>query len=186
MMTRIARMSVFVLAALTLACAAPLHAQTARTTTTTTVQTMKMPSFATKAARGGLAEVQLGQLASEKATDPDVKSFAQRMVTDHTRANDELQQLASAKGWSLPSALDARSRGTMAKLQRSTGAAFDRAYMNAMVADHNADVAQFRAYSKSGADAELKSWAGTTLPTLEEHQKMAKETASKLGRSAKR
>jgi putative membrane protein len=58
--------------------------------------------------------------------------------------------------------------------------------MNAMVADHNADVAAFRAYSKSGADTDLRTWAGKTLPTLEEHQKMAKETAAKLGGSAKK
>ena len=188
MMTRTARMSVFVLAVLALACAAPLHAQDAKSSDhpMSSQQSKKMPSFATKAARGGLAEVQLGQLAAEKATDPDVKSFAQRMVTDHTKANDELQQLASSKGWTLPSTLDAKARGTMAKLEKDTGAAFDRAYMNAMVADHNADVAAFRGYSKSGRDAELRSWAGSTLPTLEEHQKMAKETAGKLGRSAKK
>ena len=175
------------LAALALACAGPLHAQT-KTTTTTTRTTTKSgtPSFATKAAVGGLAEVQMGQLASDKATDPDVKTFAQRMVTDHTKANDELQQLATTKNWTLPSGLDAKHRAVKARLDRATGAAFDRAYMNAMVADHNADVAMFRAYAKSGVDADLKTWAGTTLPTLEEHQKMAKETAAKLGRSAKK
>lgn len=188
-MKKTARTSVLVLAALAM-CAgvAPLHAQTATTAATTKPAATKnaMPSFAKKAAVGGLAEVQLGKLASDKATDPDVKTFAQRMVTDHTKANDELQQLASSKGWTLPGELDGKHRGTMTRLEKATGAAFDRQYMNAMVADHNADVAQFRSYSKSGGDTELKSWAGTTLPTLEEHQKMAKETASKLGRSAKK
>jgi len=186
MMKKTRRTSVLVLAALALACAAPLHAQTGTSTTTTSSTTKNVPSFAMEAARGGMAEVQMGQLAADKATDPDVKTFAQRMVTDHTKANDELQQLASTKGWTLPTAMDAKQRATKARLDKSTGAAFDRAYMNAMVADHNADVAAFRAYSKSGSDTELRTWAGNTLPTLEEHQKMAKETASKLGRSAKK
>ena len=185
MMNRTVRTPVLALAALAIACAAPLHAQT-KTTTTTTMTKSGTPSFAKKAAIGGLAEVQMGQMAADKATDPDVKSFAQRMVTDHSKANDELKSLASTKSWTLPAGLDAKHRAAMNRLQKATGAAFDRQYMNAMVSDHNADVAAFRSYSKSGADAELKSWAGTTLPTLEEHQKMAKETATKLGRSAKK
>lgn len=187
MMKKIARMPVLALAAFAIACASPVHAQTSTTTartTTTTTTTTKTPIFATKAAVGGLAEVQMGQMAADKATDPDVKAFAQRMVTDHSKANDELHQLASTKGWTLPAALDAKHRAAMTRLGRFSGTAFDRQYMNAMVADHNADVAAFRAYSKSGADAELKTWAGNTLPTLEEHQKMSKETAAKLGRSA--
>lgn len=179
-----ARTSVLVLAALALACAAPLHAENAKTASSSSKN--GTPTFAKKAAAGGLAEVQIGQMAADKATDPDVKSFAQRMVTDHTKANDELQQLASTKGWTLPTELDAKHRSTMARLQKQSGAAFDRTYMNAMVADHNTDVAEFRSYSQSGADPELKSWAATTLPTLEEHQKLAKETAARLARSAKK
>jgi len=190
MRKKMARMPVLALAALALAiaCASPVHAQTSTTAakTKTTTTTTKTPLFARKAAVGGLAEVQMGQMAADKASDPDVKAFAQRMVTDHGKANDELHQIASTKGWTLPAGLDAKHHAAMMRLGRFHGAAFDRQYMNAMVADHNADVAAFRVYSKSGADVDLKTWAGTTLPTLEEHQKMSKETAAKLGRSAGR
>src|SRR5262245_764539 len=83
------------------------------------------PSFATKVAQGGMAEVQLSQMASEHAADPDVKTFAQRMVTDHSKANDELKQLAATKGWTLPAQTDAAHQTKATQLQALNGAAFD-------------------------------------------------------------
>jgi len=177
-----ARVSFLNLAVVLIACAAPLAAVAAKSTTT--MARKGVPSFAKKAAIGGMAEVALGQMASDKATDPDVKAFGQKMVTDHSKANDELKQLATNKGWTLPTEVDAKAKGTENRLQKATGARFDKQYMNAMVADHNADVAMFRSYAKSGADPDLKTWASNTLPTLEEHQKMAKETQAKLNRAA--
>src|SRR5689334_10757965 len=106
-------------------------------------------AFVTKAAVGGLAEVKLGQLATQKASSSDVKQFGQQMVDDHGKANEELKQLASSKGITLPTDLDAKHQATYDRLSKLDGAAFDRAYMQDMVADHNEDVSEFRRESKS-------------------------------------
>jgi putative membrane protein len=142
-------------------------------------------TFVKEAAMGGMAEVEMGQLAATKAQSADVKQFGQRMVDDHGKANNELKSLASQKNVTLPPELDAKHKGLRAKLEKMSGAEFDRAYMAEMVADHNKDVASFSRESKSGKDPELKAWAAKTLPTLQEHQKMAREINSKVGSAAK-
>jgi putative membrane protein len=142
-------------------------------------------AFVKEAAMGGLAEVDLGQLAASKAESADVKQFGQRMVDDHGKANDELKSLASQKSVTLPAELDAKHKAEHAKLEKLSGAAFDKAYMASMVADHNKDVAAFTRESKSAKDPDLKAWAGKTLPTLQEHQKMARDINAKVGGAAK-
>jgi putative membrane protein len=137
-------------------------------------------AFVMEAARGGLAEVELGRLAADKAGNADVKQFGQRMVDDHSKANDELKGLASQKNITLPTETDAKHKATQARLSKLSGDAFDKAYMADMVADHNKDVAAFTRASKTSKDADLKAWAGKTLPTLQEHQKMAKDVAAKV------
>jgi putative membrane protein len=137
-------------------------------------------AFATKAAVGGLAEVQFATLAKDHAASADVKSFAQRMYDDHSKANDELKQFASTKGITLPTSLDAKHQATYDRLSKLNGAEFDKAYMKDMVADHREDVSEFRKESNSGSDPELKAWAAKTLPTLEEHLKLAESTNSKV------
>jgi putative membrane protein len=129
--------------------------------------------FIMEAARGGMAEVELGQLASDKAQSDAVKQFAQRMVTDHGKANDELKSLAQSKNVTLPAELDAKHKSTKDRLSKLSGAQFDRAYMQEMVSDHQKDVSEFRKQSQSAKDAELKAWAAKTLPTLQEHLQMA-------------
>lgn len=129
--------------------------------------------FVMEAARGGMAEVELGQLASDKAQSDAVKQFAQRMVTDHGKANDELKALAQSKNITLPTELDAKHKSTKDRLSKLSGAQFDRAYMQEMVSDHQKDVSEFRKQSQSAKDAELKAWATKTLPTLQEHLQMA-------------
>jgi putative membrane protein len=141
-------------------------------------------AFAKEAAMGGLAEVDLGQLAASKASSPDVKQFGQRMVDDHGKANEELKSWAAQKNVTLPTELDAKHKAEHAKLEKLSGDAFDRAYMTAMVADHNKDVADFQRESKSAKDPELKAWAAKTLPTLQDHQKSAKEISAKVKGSA--
>ena len=131
----------------------------------------------TKAAGGGLAEVKLGQLATEKAQSADVKSFGQMMVDDHSKANTELQGLASQKGVTLPSDLPAAEKATYDRLSKLSGAAFDHAYMQDMVKDHQKDVSLFKSESTSGKDGDTKSWASKTLPTLEKHLQRAREIA---------
>lgn len=140
--------------------------------------------FVHEAAIGGMAEVAMGKMAAEKAASPDVKQFGQRMVDDHGKANTELKTLASSKGMTLPADLDAAHKALSDRLAKLSGAAFDRAYMQEMVKDHDKDVAAFKRASGTANDADLKAWAGKTLPTLEEHQKMAKSINAKLGPSS--
>ncbi len=137
-------------------------------------------SFVTKAAVGGLAEVKLGQLAILKASNGDVKSFGQQMADDHGKANVELKDLAAKKGFTLPTDVDAKHQATYDRLSKLSGAEFDRAYMQEMVADHNEDVSEFRREATSGSDADVKAWAAKTLPTLEHHLQMAESTNAKV------
>ena len=135
--------------------------------------------FIKKAAEGGMAEVQLGQLATEKASSPEVKQFGQRMVDDHTKANDQLKQVASQKGVTVPDKLSAKDEATKARLEKLSGKSFDRAYMKDMVTDHTKDVSEFRMESKNAKDPDVKNFASETLPTLESHLKQARDIAPK-------
>ena len=134
--------------------------------------------FVEDAAIGGMAEVELGKLAAEKATSADVKQFAQRMVDDHSKANEELSSLASSKGITLPTAVDAKVQAHVEHLSKLSGAEFDQEYMKMMVSDHDKDVAEFEREANSGKDPDVKAWASKTLPTLREHQTMAKSIST--------
>jgi putative membrane protein len=137
-------------------------------------------TFASKAAQGGMAEVKLGHLAKEKASSRAVKEFGQKMIDDHTKANDELQSIAAKKGITLPATIDSKDQATYDRLSKLSGAEFDRAYMRDMVSDHRTDVSEFRRESEHGADPDLKAFAAKTLPTLEEHLKMAEQTEGQV------
>jgi len=128
--------------------------------------------FAMDAAMGGMAEVQLGKLAAEKATNPDVKQFAQRMVDDHGKANDEFKTVASKESIDLPSSLDSKHQATIDRLSKLSGADFDKAYVKEMVKDHDMDVKEFQRESQNGQNASIRDFAAKTLPTVQEHQKM--------------
>ena len=132
--------------------------------------------FAEKAAIGGMAEVELGNLAQQKASNDQVKQFGARMVQDHSKANDELKQVAGTKGIQLPASLDKKHQQDVERFQKMTGAQFDKAYMSHMVADHKQDVSEFKKEANSGKDADIKGFASKTLPTLEEHLKLAQTT----------
>jgi putative membrane protein len=134
-------------------------------------------TFVRKAAEGGLAEVEFGKLAAERASSQDVKQFGQRMVDDHTKANDQLKQVASEEGITLPDKLSAKDEATKSRLEKLSGAEFDRAYMHDMVMDHTKDVSEFRTEAKAGKDSSVKGFAQQTLPTLEDHLKQAKSIA---------
>jgi putative membrane protein len=136
-------------------------------------------TFATEAAHGGLAEVQLGQLAEQKATSPQIKEFAQRMVKDHTQANQELMQLGKTENLTLPTQLDAKHKSEMDRLSAMSGNAFDTAYMQDMVQDHQKTVADFQKQAQSGSDPALKSFAQKQLPILQQHLQMAQASATK-------
>jgi putative membrane protein len=137
--------------------------------------------FMDKAAAGGIEEVDLGNAVKDKASDQQVKDFANKMVTDHSKANDELKALMSQKGLSAPTDIPAKDKSTDDKIKAKSGADLDKAYMSDMVKDHDADVKAFQTEAKSGDDPDVKAWAAKTLPTLEEHQKMANDIAQKVG-----
>jgi len=131
--------------------------------------------FVLDAAKGGIAEVEMGKLAVDHARNEEVKKFAQRMVDDHSKANDQLKSIAEAKGIKLPEGdTDATHKATMRRLEKLNGAAFDRAYMQMMVGDHVKDVKEIKKESNAGRDAQVKSLASSTLPTLEEHLQQAR------------
>ena len=193
--------------------------------------------FMQDVAEGGKAEVALGNLALQRAASDDVKQFAQRMVDDHSKANQELTELASQKSISLPHSSDVKAatggvKDTVAgvrdaardpravakeghtqadqqtasgrpatgdaaamsgdnltgkhrqlydRLSRLSGAEFDREYMKEMVKGHNKNVSEFEKASQKSQDADLKAWAAKSLPTLREHQQMARDVSSKVG-----
>jgi putative membrane protein len=146
--------------------------------------TGKAPSDATfikEAAQGGMAEVELGRLGVERAESPDVRQFAQRMVDDHSKANDELMEIASKKGVAVPKDLDPKHKAAKDRLSKLSGRDFDRAFMRDMMSDHDHDVTAFQKQSAKGHDPELKAWIDKTLPTLKEHKQLAKDTANKVG-----
>jgi len=127
--------------------------------------------FADAAAKGGLMEVMMGKLAETNAANSTVKSLGAMMVTDHTKANDELKQWASAAGYTLPAALDAEKQKMYDDLKAKKGADFDKKYTDLMVSEHKEDIEEFKKEASEGKDASLKSFAGKTLPTLEHHLK---------------
>lgn len=129
--------------------------------------------FIEEAAKGGLVEVELGRLAQQKASNDQVKQFGARMVEDHGKANDELKQLAQIKGLSVPAAPDRSHAREIEKLNKLSGAEFDREYMAHMLSDHRKDVSEFKKASEAAKDSDVKAFAGKTLPTLEEHLKLA-------------
>ena len=145
---------------------------------------MKSPDamFAMKAAQGGMAEVQLGQLAAQKAASPDVKSFGQMMVDDHTKANDNLKSITGQENMTLPTSLDAKDQALYSKLQNESGAKFDRDYVRAMVKDHQEDIKEFTKESNNGTDPQIKSFATQTLPILQQHLQKIQSIQSSMGK----
>ncbi len=131
--------------------------------------------FASKAATGGMLEVKLGELAASKGNNPAVREFGQRMVKDHSKANDELQSIAPQANVTLPTGLSRSEQATYDRLSKLSGADFDNAYADDMVTDHEHDVAEFKRESTSGQNDTLKNFAAKTLPTLQSHLDQARE-----------
>lgn len=173
--------------------AAPLLAQTntARTTRPTHAKAahakmMTDEHFVKDAAAANVAEVELGRLATQKASSEDVKKFGQRMVDDHGKASDELKTLAKNRNITLPETMDAAHKAKHDQLAKLSGVAFDRRYLRDMVTGHRKVTGEFRAESTNGKDADIKAYASRMLPTIEEHLKEAERLSSKaVGTSGK-
>src|SRR6266487_2765684 len=125
---------------------------------------VKDKTFMRKAAKGGMMEVAMGRLAAQNAQSDDVKSFGKRMVTDHSKANDELKSIAAKKGVKLP----------------TEKWSSDKAYMDMMVKDHEKDLAEFKEEANTGTDSDVKRFAEDTAKVVQEHLDLAKATQSKL------
>jgi putative membrane protein len=136
--------------------------------------------FWNEAAIGGMEEVELGRLASTKAVNPEVKKFGQLMVTDHSKANDELKAAAAKKNITVPSTLDATHQADVDRLKAMSGAEFDREYVEMMVDDHEKDVAKFKEQSEDSSDPDAKAFAAKTLPTLQKHLDLIKALQAKM------
>lgn len=137
--------------------------------------------FAKEASEGSVAEVELGKLAAEKGSSEAVKEFGKRMVEDHGKASEDLQQAAAQANIPVFSEMPRKARKAQEKLSKLSGADFDREYSKMMLKDHKNDLKTFERQSKDGKVPELKAFAAKTLPVLQEHQKLAEQldTSSK-------
>jgi putative membrane protein len=140
----------------------------------------KDKDFVTSAGKGGKAEVELAQDALNHATNADVKSFAQKLVDDHTKANGELEQFATSHGVTIPTEVESKAKEVKERLMKLTGKSFDQAFVKQMVDDHTNVIKAFEDESKNGTDADLKAWVDKTLPALRDHLKMAQDLQKKV------
>jgi putative membrane protein len=143
-------------------------------------------TFLRQAAEINLSEVTLGQLAQEKASADVVKQFGQRMITDHTNAQQKLKDLAARVDVTLPDQATAKDMALYSRLAKLSGAEFDHVYINAMVQGHEQAVAQFKKESNTANSADVRTFASNTLPTLEEHLKLAHHAAVQIGATSRR
>ncbi len=162
------------------------HMDSASTTMNNTVDSMqgamnsnddgmtKDQHFAMEAASGGLMEVELGNIAATNASSAKVKEFGNMMVTDHSKANDELKSIAAAKSITLPASPMPEQQKMIDELKEKKGADFDKAYMDMMEEDHKEDISKFEEESNNGNDAELKAFATKALPVLNKHLESVK------------
>jgi putative membrane protein len=125
--------------------------------------------FMTKAASGGMLEVQLGQQVAQKATTPEAKQFAQQMVTDHTKANAELKALAARKNITLPTTLGEDQQKVYDEVLAEKGTELDKKYVSAMLTDHQEDIKEYQEAVTQSSDADIKTFAQKNLPVLQMH-----------------
>jgi putative membrane protein len=142
-------------------------------------------SFVKDAAMGGMFEVKMGQVAANQGASDAVKSFGQRMVDDHGKLNTELMDLAKQKGLAVPAEMDKKFQKKVDSMSKKSGADFDRAYIKDMVKDHQDDIKAFEKEAKKGKDPDIKAFAAKTLPTLQEHLKLAQQIESQMAAQKK-
>lgn len=143
-------------------------------------QASNQDSFWNDAAQAGMEEVMLANLALQKSQNEEVKQLAQKVVDDHTAANNELKDLAASKSVTLPADVNAKQKAVYDKLNAMSGDAFDMEFVKTMVKDHEKAVSLFQKQSTGGKDAEVKAFAAKTLPTLQGHLEMAKSLSDKM------
>ena len=142
-------------------------------------------TFAKNAALGGMTEVELGKLATQKASSDAVKQFGQKLIDDHTKANDQLKEIAGKENITIPDALDSKHQSRVDKLSKLSGPEFDKAFVKDAVKDHEHDISEFKSEAQNGSDPNVKQFASNTLPALEDHLSMAKNLSKAEKKSAK-
>jgi putative membrane protein len=151
--------------------------------------TINAQQFAEKVAISDLFEIESGKLAQQKARNAEMKKFGEQMVRDHTKTSSELKQLVSGGKVkaNVPTAMDKDHQDKLQQLQSASGDQFDSSYATMQVKAHEDAVALFQNYSANGENADLKDWAGKTLPALKEHlahaQKLTSTSAPTTGSS---
>ena len=143
-------------------------------------------TFMQEASMSNLAEIEHGRLAAQNAASDEVKKFGERMAADHGKANETLKTMAGEKKVTLPTALDQKHQAMQDKLAKMKADAFDKAYMSHMVTAHEQSVTRFKRESQNGKDPDVKAFAEKTLPTVEEHLKMARELNAKIAKQTVR
>jgi putative membrane protein len=141
-------------------------------------------SFIRSAEEGNLAEIASAKIAEHKATDPAVKDFADRMVTDHTQASQELKALAKSTGVSLPAEPTA-NKANENEWQKLSGTKLNDAYLRDQLADHKQAISVFQNEMEHGQNEAVRDYAERTLPTLEDHIRIAEDIAGKMGMSGR-
>jgi putative membrane protein len=129
--------------------------------------------FVMQAAQGNLLEVRLGELAYQNAASPTVKDLGKRMAKDHTKAYEQLKEVASKHGITLPKDLDAKHQAQAQKFAKLKGGQFDLAYTQYMVEDHEKDFAKFKTAAKEVQAPDLRTWTTQTIPVMQEHLQLA-------------
>jgi putative membrane protein len=137
--------------------------------------------FIAKAGSTGQLQVKASELAVQKSTNTDLRSYAQQMIKDHTKANQELTTLLTRQGQAAPVAMDPSDTETLDRLSKLQSYDFDKAYGEVQLRTHERAVALFQQASKECEDPDLKAWAAKTLPTLREHLQMAQRIFRKIG-----
>ncbi len=137
-------------------------------------------TFVTKAAVGGMFEVESSKIATDKGTTQGVKDFGSKMVEDHSKANDELKSIASSKGIDVPAALDSKHQKMLDSLNAKSGKAFDMEYLSDMSKSHKAADALFMKEADKGKDADLKAFADKTDKVIKEHISMLKDVQGNM------
>lgn len=137
--------------------------------------------FVKTAAEGGLTEVKLGELASQKSSSDDVKQFGEKMVKDHTQLNDDMKPIAQSMGVTPPTQLNKQHQKMYDKLSGMSGDQFDKAYLSAMVKDHHNDLREFKAEASSTKNADLKAAVEKGTAVIQEHTTMVEKLAQSKG-----
>ena len=137
--------------------------------------------FIASAASGGMLEVRLGVYASFNAASPDVKKFAEHVVGDHTKANQQLHSLATQQPIDIPKVLNHDDQQVLDRLESLKGSELDKAYIAQMVKDHQDDIAAFEKETTGGSDSIIEAFAERTLPALKHHLEMAQDLSKSIG-----